>query len=372
MSELPERPRWSQATKVVVSVGLLGLAVYLLSQFREVISPFILAVILAFVLSPIVDRMEARFHMRRGLTTAIVYLLLLAILGLLVALLIPVLANQIRLLNLDLQDILHSVEVVLGKSFVVGGYTIDVGSAIDQTLSGLQTMFEPIFGQTLGIVVEVITSFVWVIFIVVISFYLIKDGHQLLDWIERQVPPRYQADYRTLKREIYGIWRDFFRGQLVLALVVSVTFTVAGLIIGLPFALALAVLAGLLEFIPSVGHAIWLLVAVVVTLFQGSTWIPVPNFVFSLIVVGLHVVYQQIDLNYLIPRIIGRSVRLHPLVVILGIVAGATLAGVLGIVLAAPTIASARVLGRYVRSYLVDEEVPLTPGATVGADEQVT
>jgi predicted PurR-regulated permease PerM len=220
---------------------------------------------------------------------------------------------------------------------------------------GLQTLLEPIFGQTLGIVVEVITSFVWVIFIIVISFYLIKDGHQLWAWIERQVPPSYQHDYHRLKQDIYGIWRDFFRGQLVLALVASVIFAVVGLIIGLPFSLAMALLAGLLEFIPSLGHAIWLVVAVVLTLFQGSTWLPVPNIVFALIVVALHVVYQQVDLNYLIPRIIGRSVRLHPLVVILGIVAGATLAGVLGIVLAAPTIASARVLGRYVRGYLVDD-----------------
>ncbi len=368
MSELPARPRWSAATKVVVSVGLVGLTVFLLAQFSEVIPPFILAIILAFILSPIVDRMQARLRLPRGLITAIVYLLLLAILSLLVALLIPVLANQIRLLNLDLQDILHSIELVFGKSIVVGGYAIDVGRAIDQVLAGLQTLLEPIFGQTLGIVVEVITSVVWVIFIVVISFYLIKDGHQLGAWIERQIPHSYQPDYCRLRDEIYGIWRDFFRGQLVLAMVVSIIFTVAGLIIGLPFSLAMALLAGLLEFIPSLGHAIWLVVAVVLTLFQGSTWLPIPNLVFALIVVGLHLVYQQVDLNYLIPRIIGRSLRLHPLVVILGIVAGATLAGVLGIVLAAPTIASARVLGRYIRSYLVDEGQPITPASPTGSE----
>jgi predicted PurR-regulated permease PerM len=369
MSELPLRPRWTAATKVVISVGLLGLAVYLLVQFSEVISPFIMAVILAFIMSPIVDQMQNRLHLPRGIITAIGYLLLLATLGVLIALLIPALARQIQLLNLDLQDMVHSVELVFGKTIVVGGYAIDLGKALDQALTGLQTLLEPIFGQTLGILVDVITSFVWVIFILVISFYLIKDGHQLWDWIERQVPPSYQSDYRQLKLEIYGIWRDFFRGQLVLALVASVIFSVAGLIIGLPFSLAMAVLAGLLEFIPSLGHAIWLVVAVVLTLFQGSTWLPIPNWVFALIVIGLHVVYQQVDLNYLIPRIIGRSLRLHPLVVILGIVAGATLAGVLGIVLAAPTIASARVLGRYVRGSLVDDDPGLADTLSQGVGE---
>jgi predicted PurR-regulated permease PerM len=80
-----------------------------------------------------------------------------------------------------------------------------------------------------------------------------------------------------------------------------------------------------------------------------------------LIVLGLHVVFQQVDLNYLIPRIIGRRVHLHPMVVILGIVAGALLAGVLGVLLAAPTIASARLLGRYLKAYLFD--LPPAPTA---------
>jgi predicted PurR-regulated permease PerM len=80
----------------------------------------------------------------------------------------------------------------------------------------------------------------------------------------------------------------------------------------------------------------------------------VPNWIFALIIVGLHLIFQQFDLNYLIPRVIGRQVHLQPLVVILGIVAGAATAGVLGIALAAPTIASARVLGRYIFANLYD------------------
>jgi predicted PurR-regulated permease PerM len=83
---------------------------------------------------------------------------------------------------------------------------------------------------------------------------------------------------------------------------------------------------------------------------------PVPNWVFTLIVIGLHIIYQQFDLNYLLPRIVGRRVQLHPLVVILGVVAGALLAGVLGILLAAPMIATARVLGHYVFANLNDQD----------------
>jgi predicted PurR-regulated permease PerM len=137
---------------------------------------------------------------------------------------------------------------------------------------------------------------------------------------------------------------------------VAVIFTVVGFIIGLPFALAMGVLAGLLEFIPTIGHAIWLITASFLAFFVGSTWISIPNWVFTLIVIGLHMIFQQFDLNYLLPRIVGRRVQLHPLVVILGVVAGALLAGVLGILIAAPTIATARVLGHYVFANLNDQD----------------
>jgi predicted PurR-regulated permease PerM len=121
-----------------------------------------------------------------------------------------------------------------------------------------------------------------------------------------------------------------------------------------------------MEFLPSVGHGIWLSVASLLAFFVGSTWIPLPNWAFMLILIGIHLVYQQFDLNYLIPRIIGRSVQLPPLVVILGIVTGAILAGVLGIWLAAPTIASARVIGRYLYTNLFEEPHP-HPGEFVAS-----
>jgi predicted PurR-regulated permease PerM len=118
----------------------------------------------------------------------------------------------------------------------------------------------------------------------------------------------------------------------------------------------MGILAGLLEFFPSIGHGIWLVIASLLAFFLGSTWLPLPNWIFTLIVIGLHLIFEQFDLNYLIPRIVGRRVHLPPLVVILGIVAGAILAGVIGIPLAAPTIASMRIIGRYIFANLFDME----------------
>ena len=112
--------------------------------------------------------------------------------------------------------------------------------------------------------------------------------------------------------EINQIWGAFFRGQLLLSTIVATIFIFVGLIIGLPFAIVMGILAGILEFLPSIGHGIWLVIASLLAFFLGSTWIPVPNWAFMLIVIGLHLIFEQFDLNYLIPRIVGRSVHLPP------------------------------------------------------------
>jgi predicted PurR-regulated permease PerM len=328
-----------------------------------VLAPMILAIILAYVLSPVVNFFQDRLSIRRPLAELLTYLIMLAVIALLPVVILPPLAAQFTGLNLDIRRILQALESLLGHRYVIAGQVINVDELIQQAVGSLQGVMEPVFGQTLSLAVDVISSVVWIIFILVVSFYLIKDGPALRGWFEDHVPPDYRQDFIRLRDEISHIWAAFFRGQLLLALVVAILFTAIGFILGLPFALAMGVFAGLLEFLPSIGHGIWLVTAALLALFGGSTWLPLPNWAFMLIVIGLHLFYQQFDLNYLIPRIIGRSVHLPPLVVILGIVAGAVLAGVLGVLLAAPTIASARVLGRYLYANLFDLD-PFAMSAT--------
>jgi predicted PurR-regulated permease PerM len=339
-----------------VSGLLIALLIFLLTRFGAVLAPLVLASMLAYVLSPVVGRIEKNLNIKRGLATLIVYILLIGLLALIPILIIPPLVDQFDHLNLDFQEIIRSIDTFLGSELVIGDFTIDVSQMAEQLLTSLQGFLEPLFGQTLGIAFEVISSAVWGVFIFVIAFYLIKDGARLWIWLEGMVVPAYQDDFRRLRNEINTIWNAFFRGQLILALAVAFIFIAAGFILGIPFALAMGVLAGLLEFIPSIGHGIWLVIASLLIFFQGSTWIPLPNWIVMVIVIGLHMLFQQVDLNILIPRIIGRRVHLHPLVVILGIIVGAIFAGVLGVVLAAPTIASARVIGRYIYAKLLDLE----------------
>jgi len=364
------RPRWSSTTKLIVSVGMLALSLYLLYRFRPVLAPLAIAGVLAFIINPIVTFIETRLRMSRGLATVLVYIVLIGLLSILPIIIVPELVDQITHLGSNLESIIHDIEGFLGREIMIGSYTINVAQIIESSLETMRGMLEPLFGQTLGIAVDVITSIVWFIFIMMISFYLVKDSPRLGERLVQLPPPGYREDVRYLKREISAIWAAFFRGQLSLAMVVAIIFTIVGLIIGLPYAFAMAVLAGLLEFLPSVGHVIWIFIASLLMLFQGSSWMPVPNFVAMLILIGLHVVFIQVDLNFLIPRIIGGRVHLRPMIVILGIVAGAALAGVLGVFLAAPTIATARLLGSYIFANLFDMDPIPAPESSLPANEQ--
>ena len=348
------RPEWLPRTKLTVSLLLLGLFLYLLTRFRVVIAPFVLASILAYVVSPVVNFFDHRTPLRRGLAATVVYLLIIAGLATIPAVAIPLLASQIAGLNVEILRFLDEIEGIFGHQYMIVGQVIDGAAIFDQVVAFIQGLLHPLFGETVGFAFGVIESLAWVIFILVVSFYLVKDSPSLRAWSENLVPPVYRDDFVRLRDAINSIWAAFFRGQLLLGTVVATLFTLIGLFLGLPSPFAMGIFAGLMEFLPSVGHGVWLTTAIILALLEGSTWIQVPNWVFALIIVGLHIVYQQFDLNYLIPRIIGRQVHLSPLVVILGIIAGAAMAGVLGIALAAPTIASSRVLGRYIYANLFD------------------
>jgi predicted PurR-regulated permease PerM len=351
-----KKSHWSARTKLTVVLLVLALGLYLLYRFEAALKPSIVAALLAYGLSPLANFFQEHLKFRRGLATLLAYLLLLICVVVALMIFIPPLVSQVTALNLDLKRSLGTIEGLLGRQYSLFGQTIDGEAIFQQVIASVQGLIEPVVGQTLSFAFEALSSLVWLIFILMVSFYLVKDGGMLRRWFDSVTPPVYKEDFRRLRAEINDIWSAFFRGQLTLALIVASAFTLIGLIVGLPFALVMGVLAGILEFLPSIGHGIWLSIASLLALFIGSTWIPLPNWAFTLLIVGMHIFFQQFDLNYLIPRVIGRRVHLPPLVVILGIVTGALLAGVLGILLAAPTIASMRVLGRYIYANLFDQD----------------
>lgn len=367
------RPRWSPATKLLVVVLVVLGAALVLQRIQSIVAPLILAAILAFILNPVVGFFNRYARIPRSLVLMSIYVVFIALLSAAVAAVVPPLVEQIRNLMAQLPAMLRDLEQLLDREIALGPFAVDLSGLLGDAETALLDVVQSIGSESVnflgGVVAVLAEAGVTIVLMFIVSLYLVKDGHQAIDWLYDSAPPSLRDDLRRLVQEINLIWRGFFGGQVVLTIVVAIIVGSVSAIIGLPWALLMGVLAGLLEMLPSLGHGIWLVTAVLLALFSGSTWewMPVSNFWFAVLVTVLHLVFQQIDLNYLIPRIIGRRIHLHPLVVILGILIGALLGGVLGILLAAPTIASLRVLGRYVYANLLDTD-PF-PAAAEGAEE---
>jgi predicted PurR-regulated permease PerM len=210
----------------------------------------------------------------------------------------------------------------------------------------------------------VVSAALSALLLAILIYFLTRDGRQLGVTLKNLVVPEYQPEIEELGRRLDLVWKSFFRGQIVLSLVVGFVVFVSTSLLGLPGALVLGILAGVLEVIPNLGPVLALIPAVLVALVQGSNLLPVSNLVFALIVVLVYILIQQIENNYLVPRIMGHSLNLHPVFVLVGVVVGASFAGILGAFLAAPVLASLKVLGLYAHAKIVDRD-PLAEPSVV-------
>jgi predicted PurR-regulated permease PerM len=364
---LPEeqpRPRWNSTTKVVVAIILFVLFAVALFAFRVVLVPLIIGVMIAYILQPAVRGIQASTRLSRGVATGVVYLAVLALVIPIGLILVPVVIEQIIYSQSQLIGFARYLNAMGADATIeVSGFTFEVQELVRQITSALTDFATSVATTSVSFVLDAARILLLIVFTFVIGFYLTRDSELIIRWVYGLTPSSYRSDIEALMVEINGVWSAFFRGQLLLSLIVTIVLTTLSAILGLPNPVLLGVWGGLLEFLPSIGNMIWGLTAVIIALVNGSTWLPLPNAIFGLVVLGVYVAFAQLDMNVLIPNIIGRHVRLHPVVVILGVIIGAGVAGVIGVALAAPTIASLRIIMRYIYANLFD----LDPFPMVGA-----
>lgn len=366
------RPRWTPTVKVIIAVialVLIGLAIF---RFQIVFTPLIVGAIMAYILQPAVGFLQRRARLPRGLATALVFLLLLGLLAPIVASLTPVVVEQLVFLQGEVINFIDYVRTLSpGTTVEIMGLEIGVELLTNQVVTALTEAVRSAAPGAPTIVFGVAETVLLTIFTLLIGFYLTKDAAKVVGWVHGLVPPGYGEDLTLLLAEIDRVWSSFFRGQVILALIVTGIMTAVSAILGLPQPVLMGILAGFLEFLPSIGHAIWIITALILALLEGSSTLPVSNLAFALIVAGAHFGFTQFDLNFLIPRIIGREVNLHPMVVIIGIIVGAAVGGVLGVALAAPAIASLRIVARYVYAMLFDlDPFPMVGPPAASPDER--
>ncbi len=347
--------RWSNLTKIIVSATLAVLALVLLITFRVLITPTILAFILAFILSYPVNWIQRSTGWARPIAVTLTYVVLLTVLILMPVLVLPRLADLVLSLQSTLEGLVEDLRnVSTGSILTLGPINFSPDMLVQQAGELLGNLLVLATGNPLTLARGLTNSLITVVYVLVLNFWLLKDIYKLQRLVMDQIPVDYQEDARRLGLELGQIWHAFMRGQLTLAIVVALLTWITLLIIGMPNAGALALLAGVLEFLPSIGPAISGSIGTVFALFQGSSWLPTSHFTFAIIVSLIYGIIGQLESIYLIPRLVGGQVRLHPALAFVGVIAGTLVFGLLGVLLAMPIMASARTILSYIYRKLFD------------------
>jgi predicted PurR-regulated permease PerM len=381
---------WSKTTRYIAGVMLIILAVFILYLSRSVLSLLVIAALIAVILRPPMLWLQRKARMSRGLSVALVYLLALMVVPLLVTLAIQAVINAVNFFAaLNYQSILASVMDWMRTTLIalkdLQFPTGNMDTAIDQLadsllaqlgdepsavvpsvpsaatiLQSLGTALTATFKTAAGVVGSVVSQVTLFIFVILSSIYINLSAHTFHDGFMRIVPERFKAEFTILIARIERLWGSFFRGQLTLMLVIGVMSWLGLTMLGVPGAAYLGIVAGLLELIPNLGPVIATIPAVIVALLEGSVFLPVSHWVLALLVVGLYVLVQQLENNWVVPRVLGNAVDLPPLVVMSGVLVGVNVAGLLGALLATPVIATARELIRYTYRKILGED-PFPP-----------
>jgi predicted PurR-regulated permease PerM len=340
---------WSPPTRHLVAALIILALITIGWTVREMFQPLAIAGLAAYLLNPLVNLLKRRLRASHRLAANLVFFFSLVLLLAIPASILPFLLAQIEDLVSDLVHVQDQVRLWLVQPLSLGGFTLywnwdlpDFRRVLDGLVAGL-----PEHG--LEWLERTSRNAAWLLVIVVSIYYLLLDGGRLREWGLRQVPEPYRRDARRLLLQVKKVWASYLRGTLMLMVIVAAVFSVVWLVIGLPGAIAIGILTGLLSIIPEVGPLAATLLALFVALVEGSRVLPISNLWFALLVVAIYAVLINLKNIWLRPRIMGRSVHMHEGVVFVAIIAAVVFWGILGALLIVPLLASAAVLGRYLR-----------------------
>ena len=335
---------------------LIGLAVFLAALFLlgGVLLPFVAGMAIAYLLDPICDRLES-WGLSRTLATTVLTVVFLVLALAAFLLLVPVLAGQA--VNL-LERVPGYVETLRGQftqllamvEARVDPATLErVEGALAGSAERLVSWVTKLLGQVISGGVALANLISLLVITPVVAFYLLRDWDRIVAQVDSWLPRQHAETIREQVRAVDATLAGFLRGQGTVCLILAVYYSLGLSLAGLDFGLVIGLVAGLLSFVPYVGAIIGLLLSVGLALVQFDAWLPIA------IVAAVFILGQIVEGNFLTPKLVGESVGLHPVWIIFALLAGGTLFGFVGLLLAIPAAAVIGVgvrfgLGRYLAS----------------------
>lgn len=367
-SSPPSSPPWSPTTKLIVGLTLMALLFGTLIYFRAYIVPLALAFILAYLLHPVAAWLDQHTPLPWRAVVVLIYLALVLLILSLLTLSGLALVQQAQSLYAVVSDFLLNtlpswLNSLQTRPFTFGPFTLDFTRFNFDTLSqDLLASVQPLLGQVGGLISglasRTLQALSWMAFILLVSYFLLAEAERVSAVLVRVEIPAYQADLERLEHELSRIWNAFLRGQIMVALLSGLLDGALLWILGVGNTLALALLVVAGRFVPYLGPlTVYITTGVVILLQPQHPW-GLTALQHVLVVVGSVFLMDQIFDSLVVPQIMGNVLGVHPAAVLVGALLLARLVGILGLLLAAPTVASLRLIGHYMFAKLADRPDP--------------
>lgn len=358
-----DSPPWGNTTKLVIGLTLATLIVSLLISFRTFLGPVLMAVIISYLLYPWAARIQHHIHIPWRLLVGLIYLLALFSLISLITwggiTLVEQIQNLIKFLQTAINDLPDFFARVTAQPQVIGPFIfdwrqLDVATLINQLLGIVQPILNQA-GTLVGTIASSAASIIgWTIFALVLSYFIVSETEGGPSRLLNLQIPGYREDFLRIGQELAIIWNAFLRGQVILFILTASIYTVTLGILGVRYYFGLALLAGLARFLPYIGPVISWTTDVIVAFSQGYTSFGLPPESYTLVVLITVWVTDAIIDNLISPRIFSNALKIHPAAVMVCALLGFNLVGIIGIVLAAPVLATVKLIFDYTLRKLLD------------------
>lgn len=311
--------------------------------FKSVLTPFVLGITIAYLLNPLVKRFATR-GLKRTTSSAIIILLFFIIVGTIIVLVTPIVAKESAQLIEDMPALLDKFFTMIQpyttwfQQNFGEGYIADAKTFMKDNVSKILKASGSIAGGLAAGGQAVIGTLTTIVLTPLVAFYMMREWPAITTWAEDLIPRKNEKMIKDLLKQIDLKLSGFVRGQLTVAFFLGLLYAVALTVAGLNYGFLIGVVAGFLSIIPMVGSTLGLLISVVVAWFQAG------EVSYVLIIAAIFLVGQIIEGNILSPKLLGDSVGLHPLWILFALMAGGSLFGILGMLLAVPVAAVIGVL----------------------------
>lgn len=317
---------------------LAALSIWFLYVQREILTPFVIAAIFAYILNPLISFFNEKLHLPRTLSILVVYLVLIVGITFLGTI-------GVRRLIAESDELASELTIIFQNAeSSIAGFPDFLQEPAKGLLLSLRNIVKldpssafPFFNRAVSQVVSLFTF-------LLSAFYFLKDGKKIFGKSLLLFPNEYRVDFEIVVRRINQTLGAYLRGEIVIILIMAVLYFIVLSILGVRFALLIAFIGGLLEIIPMIGPIIAGSIAIAVAVFDGASKFNMSVLYEGAIIAFAYFVLNQLESYLIIPTLFGKLIKLHPLIIVLAVLAGGHTFGILGIILAVPIAASLRVV----------------------------